>query len=1558
MALEAGGFAEKLGNYFETNWIAYQFIRLLEEKIAYVTVEPIGTDEVGVDVIIGRLDGKTEHHQCKAGNGSNEFWTLSALNSSSILKNAKFQIEQGTEEFNLVSPLTCKLMSDLRSIALNYNGIPQDFLTYQINSSAERQKDFSQLCTYLGLDIQQDSHLERAINFLQKFAVTSYSEDSYQRNELIDKASILFFDHPINVINFLKTYPVGFNKLRQKITTSQLLNDLETYGFTLKIIPNDERITTVIRQLSEEFVNSIEPHLITHNVIPRPEINEIIESVNEKAITLIKAEAGMGKSVLLLNLHQQLQTQNIISIPIRLDRKHPENNIDQFGQDLGFPSSPISCLKNFSKNQKVVIILDQLDAIRWTGSHSSNALEICRQLVRQLLSLRQEKIQISIILASRDFDIQEDAALSSWISSLTSHLNEISISKLDESIVSNLIKNYEVYSSLTEEKKKTLQIPLWLNIYLTIAERIRSAPQFTNKLELVRLFRENRLELLEYSHHITKQDAIKLIDIIVEQMSRNSRLNVNENTLPSGSQNTLHALISVGLLSKQNTRISFRHQALYDYQIGLKLFNEAITSSENLIQMLGNRSEQTLTKREHLKYALNLLLETDQTLFCNSIRAIIFNENIRFHLKYLALNSLKNIKDLKKPAKQLIDAIISEPNLFIKFLNNSCYENVTILSYLSEKKYLNDWLNSQNPELLDITLRLLRSIADYSPNLVLSEITPFIGKSEQWNRYVYNTLCWDIANDSAEMFEVRKQLILSGCYVNFINWKELSRKSPLKALHLIELMLDHYKDIIEIDYYSKERTNKPKFSNKDNWSSIELDEIITLADIIPQETLRRLLDHLCSLLSSDNNEEQHYQWLSKNNRYNNNPIASLINGIIKLLEKSAEKLSDQSNLLFELIHNYRGNQNLVFNHVFARIIIHLSVDYSDFVIEWLLSNPEVRFKCGNTYKEPAWILSGKIIEIFSPACSENLFHELENKILFFSSFDYEEVKIQFRYRNQGYFLHYWGETQYFLLPKLDKRRLSIESEQMIQVLNRKFSNCKPSDFCKLYEMSSGWVTSPIREPNQLSDKAWTDLILKPATQFNSFRLKRVNGDTLAESSINQFSNELSTATKNQPIRFCQLALALPHNIDNQYIEAFFKGLRDSSLTNVSEQYRDDWQPAPIELIEQVLAHFSMLDDGNALIDLLASRINILSPKYIEQIESLAINAKDPISGELKVYNPQKGNDPKVISAEELRGTTINCVRGKAYSVIADLFWENEQYALDHKHFVDSAISDPHPAVNMAALELMTPFLNYDEDFAFTRFLTLCNKDMRMTCGYESNHFFNNGFTTKYQKDLISLVLNMLSSEYQDVRKEAARQIYARWYFYDLFQDELKIIFNDTGILKEGCTSVVKQLLCDKHGDENLEKLQSSFHILVNDNDEDTLRSISTTVGRNAFWNKTNSAELFEIFVHSKAAHFNLYGLFHYFESKSESYTEYSSSLLTLVINITTNSTINNGFKNGSFQDSEIIKVVQRLYDEATDDEDSETLNICLDIWDYLFQSDTYSSLVLRTSNHIENGLLS
>ena len=45
MALEGGGFADKFGNSYEAIWVAKQLLRLAEEKIHSIIVEPLGDDE-------------------------------------------------------------------------------------------------------------------------------------------------------------------------------------------------------------------------------------------------------------------------------------------------------------------------------------------------------------------------------------------------------------------------------------------------------------------------------------------------------------------------------------------------------------------------------------------------------------------------------------------------------------------------------------------------------------------------------------------------------------------------------------------------------------------------------------------------------------------------------------------------------------------------------------------------------------------------------------------------------------------------------------------------------------------------------------------------------------------------------------------------------------------------------------------------------------------------------------------------------------------------------------------------------------------------------------------------------------------------------------------------------------------------------------------------------------------------------------------------------------------------------------------------------------------------
>ncbi|MFV0393467.1 MAG: hypothetical protein ACK5LC_03585 [Coprobacillaceae bacterium] len=77
MPLEKGGRADKLGNKYEINYTIYQILNVLDEKIYSVTLEALGDDEIGTDLlIVNNKDNVKEHHQCKARNASSDMWIL------------------------------------------------------------------------------------------------------------------------------------------------------------------------------------------------------------------------------------------------------------------------------------------------------------------------------------------------------------------------------------------------------------------------------------------------------------------------------------------------------------------------------------------------------------------------------------------------------------------------------------------------------------------------------------------------------------------------------------------------------------------------------------------------------------------------------------------------------------------------------------------------------------------------------------------------------------------------------------------------------------------------------------------------------------------------------------------------------------------------------------------------------------------------------------------------------------------------------------------------------------------------------------------------------------------------------------------------------------------------------------------------------------------------------------------------------------------------------------------------------------------------------------------
>ncbi len=1536
MSLEPGGFAEKVGNRYESSWITFQLLRLLDEKISYVQVEPLGDDEDAVDVIVGHFDGSKEHHQCKIGEKSVEAWTIATLESKELLTKGFEHILSGSKSYKVISRIGFRLLEDICESALNSTGSGSEFFEHQIKEiSQERIKLFDELCKRLKLDKSKSDDLDKALFFLKSFEIRQFNEDDTDHEICKLLAEKLVFEPPIQLVHFLQTYPVKCNKLREKITTHLLKKDLETHQFSFRPSPSDPHTSDVIVTLNQEFDQSIEPYLISQNNIYRTEFTTALESLNSSPITLIKADAGVGKSAFLLDLKKHFIQSGAIVLPIRLDRRVPEKNINQFGEDLGFPCSPIYCLEKYSQGQEVVVILDQLDALRWTALHSSNALDICIKMVKEILLLRQHaSANIKIIMATRNFELEDDLRLKNWISTINNDVKQIELKLFESDQIKPYISQFEDYDQLSNEQKNILKIPLWLGIYINLANDLGKAPTFSTKLDLIKFFIEDRFKQLNEHPGIPIVDSDRFFHEVILLMNQLNKLSIPSTQLPDGSSEIKNAMVSVGLLSEQNREISFRHQAIYDYAIGKKLFSLGLSSTEDFLTELGARNQQTLLKREHLRYALALLYEADERIFCNCIEAVLYHPEIRFHLKSLVFSVLRHIENFKAPLKKLINKIIDDAELAPHFIRLSCSGTPALVQYLSESHYLSNWLDG-DAEMQSKALELLNSVSDKTPKLLIHELSRFMNQSPDWNQKIYNCLCWKMSDDSEELFNFRIDLIKSGANSHYIFWDDLAKQYPLRALHLLELMCDEPLHI--------------RLNSREKWSDYDTECVEKLAESHPQEVLSVFLPFLYQFFSSYKaNEYNDYTW---SHEYGTRTTLEefIYKCLFRLIIKASKNTSLETDQLLQLLRSYKDNTNLIFNRIYANVLLNLDVQYADEVIEWLLDNPNQKFKLGNDNEEPIWKLTGKIIEKFSPYCSQKKFEQLESTIYFFPpDYNLNQIKQCLSYTRKNYYMSYWGKTQYHLLPKLGTLRITTESEQLITVLNRKFEKYTEDSFCNRSNCVAGFVTSPLKNPLILSNKAWKKLITSDPSKFSENKFR---GD-LKEASIHQFSNAFERAVISAPQRFAEFALTLPIDIPQDYINALYNGLRENDPSRVPEELKETCEPCPIELIEQVIDHFSSTEYSRALQSLLSAKVKLLSPQYITLLEDIAKLSVDPLPGKLNIHTVGHADQLDEISSHDLRSNTINCTRGSAYTGLASKFWDDQEYALSHKYLIENALNDEHAAVRMATADLLLPMYNYDKDYAFEKFIELCQKDIRNTLSDGYHYYFNNAFTGHYRESFLSLVKTMLKSKYEDVRKEGHKQVVARWLFNDLFETELQLGIETKNVESLlGYASVINQLLGDDTKGYDCAKLKLVFEILVNSENEDILKKIGRFFNQK-FWLKRYAREFFETYVHSNALNHNIYNVLHSIEEIQIGMTQFSDLIIIMIQNILK---LNTQQLISHLDTDSITRVIQQLYDQAESDQDDETLSYCLDMWDELLGSN--HSFIRNMTDKLDKGLL-
>ena len=430
MPLEKGGRADKQGNSYEINCVIYELLKVLDEVNYSVVIEALGEDEAGTDILVTDMSGHREHQQCKSRNASKESWNMSDLKARGILEAWRKQLNRDNERrVALVSPLACTFLYDMHKRAVNTSGSAEDFYKIQIaKSSTEFNKFYKSFCEEMGLRIEQKNteadrketderqddsnennnykNVLKSIECLKRISYKQMSE--YQLNEFISmNIRYRFSSEESKVYNALVSYVVMGDILGQELTQQKIMDYLNEQGIIFSLRDGDKRIAPRINELNEEYKEKFIP--LKSGFVHREEADECIQAIEADKHIIISGSAGCGKSGCAEAVLKYCEQKGIVHIAIKLDVRIPNRSCEKWGQELGFQNSIVYAIHNISQNEKAVIILDQLDALRWTQANSAEAVTVCMELIRQVKffnEIRDKKI--IIVFVCRSYDLEND----------------------------------------------------------------------------------------------------------------------------------------------------------------------------------------------------------------------------------------------------------------------------------------------------------------------------------------------------------------------------------------------------------------------------------------------------------------------------------------------------------------------------------------------------------------------------------------------------------------------------------------------------------------------------------------------------------------------------------------------------------------------------------------------------------------------------------------------------------------------------------------------------------------------------------------------------------------------------------------------------------------------------------------------------------------------------------------------------------------------------------------------------------------------------------------------
>lgn len=1499
MGYEIGGRADKFGNRYEYNWAITKLVEVIEEKLSYVILEAIGKDEEGVDIWVADQNGNLEGQQCKGRCGSDETWTYGTINSKGIWINWKNQLERNDKiNVSLISPLAFTNLEDILIRANNNNGNANDFVEVQIETaSQEIRRLFNNICKKMDINIKTNSGKDKALNYFQRMHYRQYP-DSVAKDILLLKIERIFCGDAEKVYDAMLDLIINGNIYGEKITLPFLNSCLEKKQIKYRNLTQDTRIWPKIQNINDEFKKSY--NTFSKGLIHRTVTENMWDKIRQGESIVIHGKAGAGKSGCSAEIIDLCEKSAIPYIAVKLDKHVPNKNTEIWANELGLPASISYCADSISKDRPAVILLDQLDALRWTQAHSRDSLSVCMRIINEVESLNREReCKISMVFVCRTYDFENDAAIKQLFEKESElKWNNIEIGELTDGTIKVVIG--DEYDGYSKKIKKLLRIASNLFIW----EKLDKSKNYSNIEATYQLVAEWWKQISENAsrNSLNTMYLEQIKDIFVNYCENRGCISLPVSILKMPSDYKVF-LISNGFLIQTGSVISISHQSILDCFLSeqmLKKYYDGMSVTE----IIGVKEKQTPGRRYQVQIFLQQVFECSVEDFIEIGKQLIESENIRFNVKYVFVELLSQIKENIEYVWEYEKLLLNDSTWKIPIISTAVMGNISNIHNARDCGLLDSWMKDDSNLVIDI----MRSISPYYDDIDIEFIRKYAlekGGNVNW----WPCFCRDINEGSERYFELRLEFHrkFPNTVDRYIDFKSMFSVCEIRTIKMILLF-------IELDARRREK----------NISRYAEDLICEDTDIIVND-YKVVLNYLMSVLPDMKVDYRFSGWSC---RYNHSHTLERV--VMKILKLANHKFAKyEPDKFWDTNKMFMGSGNHLYNELLLDAFVYLPDEYADEIIKYLCSNLEknaIEDTSGNGKK---LLLASQVISHFSSVCSDTIYNNLEKKIISYSDSRCKEIlknRIEANRYGKAFgrcvYWKYWGDLQLCLIPSLDEKRRSREVNELFKVLSRNLDLGYKNRFDYKDDFPLCNVVSPV-SGKQLKSKNWIDIITNSKIKTRNGRDRFENGMWI-ESSLSNYVSSFRQYISEESINVIQKDFIDTDNIyDSIYVDALFSGI-------VQNPKLDELANQEIETLIKKYGYDMQSHRAGSICKIIEKKQDIAwSEDILASLVDIALHHENS-----SINSSEDDERIKEYTVEDLEINALNCVRGQAIYAIGHLLWNSTtevfeffKDTLEELSYSDSLI------IKYSLLRALWPSYNHNEEWAIDIIMKLFIDNYQLLGFYNCRSMLCR-YYLEYKDGIDNTIMLGIKSSDERLVREYGRALAELHMLFDVYAEIIQIYqSSEKNVKKSILEMIILYVELPDYRDKAINILNTIIE-LENDDDNDFL------------WGKLFEKDLLkypedEVLIKKilmSKINRRVMEFFYDYLSRNNDIKQYSDIIIDMSENVIEKESIHHDSILNF--DTIMSKLIIGLYDQVSSSNTAENrviANRCLDVWDLMYE---------------------